>query len=271
MKIWKNTSTLDGFDQGLNFVEDKRTCEIALLGSKRIKLSEFKNLRAIFRAGIGKDNVPEEEAKKNGIIVSYPDAKTIDLIFKETASFTCNLIFKMLYNDIGTINPWRKKTRLEISAKTLLVIGCGNIGIRVKNNMQPFLNVISYDSLYNKPEELVDMIKISDVISLHIPNTPENKKFFDKKKIGSMKDDAILINTARGSLVDENALFEELNAGRVKSAFDVFWKEPYNGKLSSISSKYFHMTPHVASTCRGFLAGCRASLDNLINSLKRND
>ena len=64
MLIWKNTSTLDGYDKGLVFTEHKEQAEIALLGSKTIDLDEFPYLKGIFRAGIGKDNVPEEEATK---------------------------------------------------------------------------------------------------------------------------------------------------------------------------------------------------------------
>ena len=64
MLIWKNTATLDGFDDGLNFTQSKIEAEIALMGSKPIDIVEFPNLKGIFRAGIGKDNVPEKAAEK---------------------------------------------------------------------------------------------------------------------------------------------------------------------------------------------------------------
>ena len=69
MKIWKNTATLDGYDQGFVFTKSKSEAEIAFLGSKHFDISKFPNLRAIFRAGVGRDNVPEAEAERKGIIV----------------------------------------------------------------------------------------------------------------------------------------------------------------------------------------------------------
>ena len=97
MKIWKNTSTLDGFDDGLTFTDIKNEAEIALMGSKTIDLEKMPCLKGIFRAGIGRDNVPEKEAKKKGIIVRYPSDKTINIIFDETARFTCGLIFHVIH------------------------------------------------------------------------------------------------------------------------------------------------------------------------------
>ena len=104
MKIWKNTSTLDDYDEGLNFTTDKEQAEIALLGSKPIDLIDFPNLKGIFRAGVGRDNVPENEAIKSGIEVRYPSQGTINIIFDETAIFTCSLIFRMFYDLLGTID-----------------------------------------------------------------------------------------------------------------------------------------------------------------------
>ena len=77
MKIWKNTSTLDGFDDGLNITESKNEAEIAFIGSKPINLDEMPKLKGIFRAGIGRDNVPEKEAREKGILVKFPSNETL--------------------------------------------------------------------------------------------------------------------------------------------------------------------------------------------------
>ena len=138
MKIWSNTSTLKGFDSGLNFTRLKEDAEIALIGSKPIDITKFKKLKGIFRAGIGKDNVPELQANIAGVSIQYPSQKTIDLIFEETASFTCSLIFRMLYSNVGNIERWEKRPRKQFSAYNLLIIGNGNIGSRVSNLMNPF-------------------------------------------------------------------------------------------------------------------------------------
>ena len=269
MKIWKNTSTLDGFDEGLDFTTSFDEAEIALMGSKSISINEFKNLKGVFRAGIGKDNVPEEDCDKEGIKVAYPSLKTISIIYDETASFTCSLIFRMLYNQTGSVDNWIKYPRVHIKNKKLLVLGLGNIGSRVCQLMRPFLEVLTYDVTKNNEEDLASLIKDADCITIHIPKSTENIAFFDQEKLSWMKDGAALINTARGSIVDEIALFNELKNHRVRSAFDVFWKEPYNGLLREFYPDMFYMTPHIASTCKEFLQGCREDLDNLINQFNK--
>ena len=271
MKIWKNTSTLDGFDKELNFTESKRDADIILMGSKHIEINEFPNLQGIFRAGVGQDNVPEKEAQKKGIVVRFPSKETINIIFEETASFTCSLIFRMLYNDIGTINPWIKAPRDQMIGKNLLVIGTGKIGSRVANLMQSFIQVTTFDILQNKTSELKSMIRRSDCITLHIPKSDDNISFFDREKLSWMKDNSVLINAARGAIVDENALFAELKNGRLKAAFDVYWHEPYIGKLKELYPDPFFMTPHIASTCKGFVEGCRKNLDALITELQTSE
>ena len=82
-----------------------------------------------------------------------------------------------------------------------------------------------------------------------------------------MKDGAVLINTARGATVDEDALFKEIEAFRLRAAFDVYWQEPYQGKLKQFHPDRIYMTPHVASTCSGFIEGCRNDLNILIEDL----
>jgi len=267
MKIFKNTSTLDGYDDGLVFVKSKEAAEIALLGSKSINLNEFPNLKGIFRVGVGRDNIPEAEAKKKGIIIQLPSQGTTNIIFNETASFTCGLIFRMLYLNVGDINSWFKEPREQLKSKTLLIIGSGQIGSRVAKLMDPFLNIIIFDILKNNINELKEMIEQTDCISIHIPNTKDNHSFIDREKLSWMKNDSILINTARGPIVDEDSMYSELKNGRLKAAFDVFWEEPYNGRLKEFYPDRFYMTPHVSSTCRQFLEGCRKDLNILIDNL----
>lgn len=267
MKIWKNTSTLDCFDNGLTFTQSKSNADIALMGGKPIDLNEFQNLNGIFRAGIGRDNVPEKEAEKKGIDVRYPSQETTDIIFNETASFTCGLIFKMLYNSVGTLNPWAKEIRRQLSHKKLLIIGVGNIGSRVAQLMKPFMEITTFDILKNETSELKLMINQVECITIHIPKSDDNLSFMDAEKLSWMKNGAVLINTARGSIVDEDALYAELQNGRLRAAFDVYWQEPYIGKLKEFYPSQFFMTPHVASTCLEFLQSCRKDLDNLILEL----
>ena len=111
----------------------------------------------------------------------------------------------------------------------------------------------------------------ADCISIHIPKIDKNISFIDKEKLSWMKNNAVLINTARGPIVDEDALYMELRSSRIKAAFDVYWDEPYNGKLKEFFPDPFYMTPHVASTCVDFLMGCRNSIDELISEINKNE
>ena len=76
--------------------------------------------------------------------LKFPSNETIDIIFEETASFTCSLIFRMLYDLVGTIDPWKKYPRRGLAEKKLLIIGTGNIGGRIYNYMKPLMNVMKF-------------------------------------------------------------------------------------------------------------------------------
>ena len=132
------------------------------------------------------------------------------------------------------------------------------------------MKVNSFDIMQQDINELYDLVASSDCITIHIPNSDENKDFFDKSKLSLMKNDAILINTARGNIVNEKDLFDVIKKGKIRSAFDVFWEEPYYGILRKFHPKSFCMSPHVSSTCSDFLIGCKKDLDILIEELKNH-
>ena len=268
MKIWKNTETLDGFIDGLVFTDKKEEADIALIGSKKIELAEFKNLKGIFRAGVGRDNVPVCEAEERGIVVRFPSRETIEAIYDETADFTCYLIFRMLYAEVGSLSPWMKYNRPAFCDRKLLVVGMGNIGRRVHSRMKTFMEVYSFDAKDDPIEKLYHFLKIVDCVTIHIPKTSENIAFFDHHKLGLMKDGAVLINTSRGAVVSEEALYNEISSGRLKAAFDVFWEEPYCGKLRKFYPDRFFMTPHVASTCDRFLRGAAGDFMKFVEEIK---
>ena len=116
-------------------------------------------------------------------------------------------------------------------------------------------NVVTYDPIHNDENELNHLISTSDVISLHMPLLPETTKFFNQEKLALIKDRSLLVNTARGPIIDEQALYSELKSGRIHAAIDVFWEEPYHGILTKLEYENVQLTPHVASTCKDFLDG----------------
>jgi phosphoglycerate dehydrogenase-like enzyme len=267
MEIWSNTKTLDGYVPEMRFNSDKSVAEVALVGGKAIDLREFPRLKGIFKTGVGRDNVPEVEARSRGIVCAFPSAATCEIVYEEAANFTCQLILKCLYAEAGDFASWKKVDRPALRTRQLLVIGMGNIGGRVAAKMRPFLEVSPFDALANKPEELEPLLRKADCISLHVPLTQATRGFLDGVKLAWLKNGAALVNTARGAIVDEEALFAELASSRLRAAFDVFWEEPYKGKLTQLPPDRFLVSPHLASTCREFLAGTGDDFRNFLKQL----
>jgi len=269
MLVWTNTNTLEGLLDGIRFTSDPSEAEVALVGGKAFDLDVFPKLRAIFKTGVGRDNVPEAAAGLRGIVCAFPSAETCGIIFDETASFTCHLILRTLYAEVGDFGTWTKLGRSALQSKVLLVAGTGNIGSRVASSMERFMKVTTFDARTNVPEELEPLLRAADCVSVCLPLTPQTRGLFDAEKLGWMKEGACLVNTARAAIVDETALYEEVAAGRIRAAFDVFWKEPYTGRLLDLPSDRFIVTPHIASTCREFLAATAEDFRTLLEELER--
>lgn len=248
--IWTNTSLFNSLLPNDKVTLDKNKATSIILGAPPIDITEFPNVDFVFRAGVGTDNVNFP----SNIRVEFPSTETKKFIYEETANFTCYLIFKMLYDNIANLSRWSSTKRNICTNKNLLIIGLGNIGLRVRNKMTPFIkNIFTYDILTNdKPPDY----NKADIISLHIPYCTENKDFINKNNLNQFKDNAILINTARGPLVNEDDLYECLKNTNIRAAFDAFWNEPYEGKLVELDNAKFFMTPHIASSSIEFIESC---------------
>ena len=255
MKYWKNTATIDSLVPELLNTVDAAEAEIAVIGSKPIDLSSMPKLKGIFKCGVGIDNVPFKEAAECGIEICMPSELTKRYIHEETANFAVYLVFRMLFNEIGEVDGWIKQARGFLGDKKVLVIGQGNIGSHVARKLAPSVEVSTFDILQNSMDELQVLIAQADVITLHVPLLESTTGFMDAEKLSWMKNGAALVNTARGPVVDEDALHTEIESRRLRAAFDVFWQEPYEGKLKKFHPKRFLMSPHVSSNCENFLTG----------------
>lgn len=250
MKVYFNTKAFDELEEKkkLDVTEDISQAELLILGAKPVDFSKLPNLKAIYRFGVGQENIPNELLEKDIPLVFFPNKEAKEILYESTANFTVFLIFHMYYYPtIGDIDQWVKKTRDFFKKKNLLVIGLGNVGQRVAEKMKLFTNVQTYDIKKNKSEDLKSLIGSADIITLHIPLTEENENFIDAEKFSWMKNDTILINTSRGEIVDEEALYQKMQNFEFRAGFDVFWQEPYNGKLKGLGQSKFFMTPHSAS------------------------
>ncbi len=205
-------------------------------------LQNAKNLKVIGRAGIGVDNVDIPAATAKGIIVmNTPFGNSIT-----TAEHAITLMLALARQipaaDVSTqAGKWEKNRFMgvEITGKTLGVIGAGNIGsIAIDRALGLRMRVIAYDPFLS-PEravelgvekvELEDLLKRADFITLHTPLTEKTKNIIDAKALALTKKGVRIINCARGGLVDEVALRAALDSGHVAgAAFDVFSTEPAN-------------------------------------------
>jgi D-3-phosphoglycerate dehydrogenase len=193
------------------------------------------DLRIIVRAGIGLDNVDAAAAKEKKIAVANTPAATSISV----AEHTFGLMLGAVRNHGRAVvsmkqHKWEKKALegTELYGKTLGIIGCGRIGIEVARRAVAFgMKVIAYDVIPIKTELAVSQVPMdellakSDLITLHIPKQPQ--PVVGAAEILKMKDGVIIVNVARGGVVDEKALLDGLNSGKVRAAaLDVFAKEP---------------------------------------------
>lgn len=254
MKIYFNTKTFERYYGELNITRDMAQAELLVMGAKKVAIEKFSNLKAVYRFGVGTDNIPFDYLRKKDIPVFFPSEKTKQILFESTANFTTYLIFHMHYSRcMGDTAKWEKHSRDYMGNKKLLVVGMGNIGKRVFEKMKRFTHATAFDIRTNQISEFKNLIGSADYISLHIPFTDDNRDFIDKEKLSWMKEDAVLVNTSRGALVNEESLYDRLMSTKMRAAFDVFWVEPYCGKLAELPTEKFLMTPHTASQTKEFV------------------
>ncbi|SFO90915.1 phosphoglycerate dehydrogenase [Tranquillimonas alkanivorans] len=203
-------------------------------------LAAATNLKVIGRAGIGVDNVDIPAASKKGVIVmNTPFGNSIT-----TAEHAIAMMFAVARqipeaNASTHAGKWEKSRFMgvELTAKTLGVIGAGNIGSIVIDRAHglkmkviaydPFLSQERADKLGVEKVELDELLGRSDFITLHVPLTDKTRNILSKENIAKLKPGVRIVNCARGGLVDEGALAEAITAGRVAgAAFDVFAEEP---------------------------------------------
>jgi glyoxylate reductase len=152
----------------------------------------------------------------------------------------------------------------ELTGATLGIVGLGRIGSAVARRAAGFeLRVLSVRSR-SAPAELDELLSASDVVTIHAPLTPTTHGLIDARRLSLLRDGACLVNTARGEIVDEGALVEELVSGRLRAALDVFTNEPHvPAELLTLPNVV--LTPHVGSGTRQTReAMTRIAVDNIL-------
>jgi len=221
-------------------------------------------LRIIGRAGVGVDNINVPEATKHGVMVmNTPGGNTVSTA-QLALSLLCSLARHVPQADMSVKEgKWEKKPFMgvELSGKTLGIIGCGRIGQVVANSAQIMgMNVIGYDPVMSSDtlkelgiapvDKTDDIWKHSDFITLHTPLTPETNNLLNDETFAKCKTGVRIINCARGGIVDEAALLRALNSGKVAgAALDVFTSEPPREHLKPlIAHPNLVCTPHLGAS-----------------------
>ncbi|MFC2161556.1 D-2-hydroxyacid dehydrogenase [Acidobacteriota bacterium] len=224
---------------------------------KKSAIDVASNLELIVRAGIGLDNIDLDAAKEKGIkVANTPSATTYTV-----SEMTFGLMLSAVRN-LGRANlsikehKWEKKLLKgsELFEKTLGIIGSGRIGLDVAKKALAFgMKVIAFDlvdiqtDLDVKQVNMDDLLKNADLISLHLPLTDSTRHMISSNEFDKMKDGVIIVNASRGGIVDETALLNSLETGKVRAAaIDVYEKEPPDD-FSLIDHPHVMASPHIGA------------------------
>lgn len=209
----------------------------------------------------GIDHVGQKACKEKGVVICNAAGYSNETVSELAVGMAINLLRKINAGDKavreGKTLASAGLMGTELGTKTVGIIGTGRIGIMTAKLFKAFgCRVLGY-SRTKKEEavqagieytELDELLKISDIVSLHVPSTAETKGFLSRERISLMKQTAILINCARGAVVDNEALAEALNSDKIAgAAIDVFDMEPpIPADYPLINAKNTLLTPHVA-------------------------
>ncbi len=229
-------------------------------------LAAAKKLRAVGRAGVGVDNIDRDAANASGVIVmNTPTGNTVS-----TAEHAFALMLSTARNIApgykgvlaGDFAAARKANQgIELNGKRLAVIGMGRIGAEFTKRAQAFnMQVVAYDPFLTQAR--ADQLKVeladspekalsgADVVTLHVPMTDDTKHIMNAERLALMKKGALVINCARGGLVDEAALKDAIDSGHIAGCgLDVFENEPPSAEHPLFSlNKFVAFTPHLGAS-----------------------
>jgi D-3-phosphoglycerate dehydrogenase len=220
-----------------------------------------KKLKIIARAGVGVDNVDVQAATERGVMVINAPESTSITVAEHTMGLILALSRKIAIADSSVKQGKWEKGRfmgIELNGKTLGVIGMGRIGSQVVTRSKAFgMETLVYDPYITEKTalesgvtvvDLETLIKKSDVMTIHVPLTNETKHLISKEQFEMMKENAFIVNCARGGIINEDDLYEALSTNKIRGAgLDVFENEPpKDSPLLGLENVV--LTPHIAAS-----------------------
>ncbi len=236
-------------------------------------------LKVIAKHGVGIDTIDVKAAAERGIAVKPATGANAAAVAEHTWALILACAKSVPYlNRRMQEGHWDKPTHksMELAGRTLGLVGLGSIGERVAQAGNVFgMNVLAYDPFRKVAPAgvtlcgLDELVAAADVVSLHCPLTPENRNLFGREMFARMRPGAILVNTARGGLIDEHALLEALRAGKIRAAgLDCFAQEPVTtpGPLNALENVI--CSPHIGGvTADAYVNMGTAAARNILNEL----
>lgn len=215
------------------------------------------NLKVIVRGGVGLDNIDVDYARSKGIAVLNTPAASSASVAELTIGYLFSLARRIPQATASMkAGLWEKKKfkGTELAGKRLGLIGCGRIGQEVAKRAHAlgmdvvFYRRTEYDLDSAQQVSLDELIRTSDYISLHVPHTEETHNILDAEAFANMKDGVYIVNCGRGGTLDEDALFDAIQSGKVAgAALDVYAEEPSKGhKLYTLEQVIG--SPHVGAS-----------------------
>ncbi|MCS5490237.1 2-hydroxyacid dehydrogenase [Algoriphagus limi] len=238
-------------------------------------MDQIPSLQLIARAGVGLDNIDVDEASKRKIKVVNAPNSNANTIAEHTISLILNLQRNM-YTAFSMVKEGRWKDRGnyvgdEVHGKTLGILGMGNIGKKVAKIAEALGMKVCYWSAFKEDVpypmlSLQEVLNNSDIISLHLPLTSETENMINSEALAQMKKGALLINTARGKIIDQKALNEALESGKLGGfAADVLAVEPPEADEPLIKHPNTLITAHVGSlTKTTYTQMCTMTVENTL-------
>ena len=226
-------------------------------------IEKAENLKIIARAGVGVDNIDVNAATDKGIMVVNAPQSTSITVAEHAMGLMLALSRKIAIADASVkAGKWEKSKfmGMELRNKTLGVIGMGRIGSQVVKRSKAFeMDVIVYDPYITEEAAkelgveittLDDLIQKADVMTIHVPLTPETKGLISKEQLAKMKEHAIILNCARGGIINEADLYEALkDRPDMKAGLDVYEEEPLtDSPLTTLDNVV--LTPHIAASTK---------------------
>ena len=245
-------------------------------------LEQLGSLKCISRVGVGVDTIDFDYTKKKDIkVLITPDAPT-QAVAELSVALAFNLLRRISLSDRRIRNgQWKKETGNLMEAKTVGIIGLGRIGKKAATLYKALgCCICAYDKNFDNdwlqqhgvmPVSLEELLKVSDIISIHVPGLDNGTPIIGSVELSFLKSEAILINLARGGVIEENALYAHLKAKpKCLTALDVFVTEPYNGKLTKLDNVV--LTPHIGSYAKEAKLKMEiGAVENLINYFRHLD